>query len=126
MIGYALLVDDNRIDQKLCKRLMMRSGLVGRFDGCFNAEEGLAFLQTHRVDLLIVDVNMPGLSGFDMLHQAHAADPSAVEAAIVVMLSSSIAAEDRLRAVQLGFVSRFVEKPLTAQHLEDFARVVAN
>lgn len=126
MINSVLLVDDNRIDQKLCRRLMSRSGQVGRFHGCFNGREALDYLADEPVDLLLVDVNMPGQSGFEMLRQAHLEIPSRLARATVVMLSSSIAAEDRREAAEMGFVSCFIEKPLTASHLPELQSMMQN
>lgn len=71
-------------------------------------------------DLILLDINMVGLSGFDVLAQLKA-DP-ALRFIPVVMLTSSEAATDVARAYELG-ASGYISKP---SYLHDVRAVVGN
>ena len=62
MIDSLLLVDDNPIDQKLYARLIQRSGLVSHYESCLSGPAALERLAKGPVDLMLLDVNMPGMS----------------------------------------------------------------
>lgn len=40
-IGSIMVIDDNEVDQRLCKRLIERCGLVGEFIGYLSAKDAL-------------------------------------------------------------------------------------
>lgn len=45
-------------------------GYIGRLEvaaRCYNAMEAINYLHQHKIDLIFLDINMPGLSGFDFL-----------------------------------------------------------
>ncbi|QJD79676.1 LytR/AlgR family response regulator transcription factor [Spirosoma rhododendri] len=67
MILTSLIIDDEFLSRRSLERLCNRHenvAVLGSFD---NAWSALRFLDQHPVDLLWLDVEMPGLSGFDML-----------------------------------------------------------
>jgi CheY-like chemotaxis protein len=58
---HALVVDDNDINRILAARLLHRAGWkVAEAD---SGEAALGFLKEHAVDLVLLDVSMPGMSG---------------------------------------------------------------
>ena len=71
-------------------------------------------LSERAFDLVILDLNLPGLSGFDFLEQC---DPTRIP---VVMFSVSSNPEDAKRALELG-AREFVRKPVG---LEAYRRAV--
>ena len=119
MIDSLLLVDDNSIDQKLYARLIQRSGLVSHYESCLSGPAALERLAKGPVDLMLLDVNMPGMSGFDMLDMALAEFGPDVARVVIVMLTTSIAVADRARAAEFDIVRGYVAKPLTLAHLKD-------
>ena len=61
-----LIVDDEPNAVSLLEILIRQNtewDLVGK---CYDAKEALAFLKTHRVDLVFLDINMPHLTGMEM------------------------------------------------------------
>lgn len=77
------------------------------------ADDGVAALalwREHRPDVTLLDINLPGMDGIEVLEQLHAECPDAK----VLMLTSSEAAEDvkfALRAGALGYVTKGVRRP---------------
>jgi DNA-binding response OmpR family regulator len=72
-------------------------------------------------DLLLVDINLGLCSGWDVLDRIeakHVAEPLTMPA--IVMLSSSINTEDRLKADNYSCVRGFITKPLTYESVVSF------
>lgn len=77
MILTCLIIEDEFLSRRSLERLCIRHEkltVLGSFD---NARAGLNFLDRQPVDLLWLDVEMPGLSGFDLLKKL-ASDPMVV------------------------------------------------
>ena len=63
-----VIIDDSLSDIEYCKELLVKN--FNNFDKleCFNdPHEGLKYLNEHRPELLIVDMEMPELSGLELL-----------------------------------------------------------
>jgi signal transduction histidine kinase len=75
-----LVVDDEPGVVRLCQRLLERAGL--QVVTVTNPGEGLEILESSRVDLLLVDIRMPGVDGFQLVDRALSWQP---DLAIVVM-----------------------------------------
>lgn len=65
----AYLVDDEQLAIKRLTRLLGGTGRVEIVGSTTDPEAALAFLRENRVDVLFLDVQMPGLSGFQLLEQ---------------------------------------------------------
>lgn len=127
-IGFALLIDDNDIDQRYYQRVMRRSGLVGEVKVFSFADEALAFLAANRdltIDAIFLDINMPRMNGFEFLEAATDQLGPDFAKVVVAMLTTSLNPADRARAESFEVVKAFINKPLTAQHVQDVAGKVA-
>jgi signal transduction histidine kinase/CheY-like chemotaxis protein len=79
-----------------------------------SAEEGLAMIRTNRLDLVLMDINLPGMSGLDAL-QILKADP--VTAAIpVIAVSAAAMPRDIQAGLEAGFQA-YLTKPVDVQAL---------
>ena len=65
----AYLVDDERLAVDRLKRLLEATGRVTIAGTATDAEDALQFLRTNPVDVLFLDIQMPGLTGFELLEQ---------------------------------------------------------
>jgi two-component system LytT family response regulator len=65
----AYIVDDERLAVQRLTRLIEASGRVEVAGSTTDPEEALAYLRRHEVDVLFLDIQMPGLSGFELLEQ---------------------------------------------------------
>ena len=68
----AYIVDDERLAVQRLARLLQTSGRVQIAGSATDPEAALAFLQTHPVDVLFLDIQMPGLTGFELLERLDA------------------------------------------------------
>ncbi|MEO8244105.1 MAG: response regulator [bacterium] len=127
-IPTVMLIDDESFDQKLYKRVIARTGIVGEVLSFLYADEALVFLQStdsRPVDVIFLDINMPRMNGFEFLEAATATLGGRLAKIIVVMLTTSLIERDRERANSYAVVRRFINKPLTADHLIEVAQMLA-
>ena len=66
---HILIVDDEMLARRRLKNLLAKVEQSITINECGNGKEALDFLQKNSVDLLFLDVQMPELSGFEMLQQ---------------------------------------------------------
>lgn len=65
----AIIIDDERLARAELKKLLQEFPEVEIIDEAANAEEGVTKIESLRPDLIFLDIQMPGKSGFDMLSQ---------------------------------------------------------
>ena len=63
------ILDDERLAVERLERLLRATGRVTIAGATTEPEAALAFLRTHDVDLLFLDIQMPGLTGFQLIEQ---------------------------------------------------------
>ncbi|MCA0955778.1 response regulator [Mameliella alba] len=128
MIGSLMIIDDNAVDQKLYSRIIRKSGLVKDLHCFLMATDAMEFLGSPKrpdIDIILLDINMPRMNGFEFLDAAVAAfGPDFVKAA-VIMLTTSISDEDRKRASGYDVVRDYIQKPLDMAHLEEMDRMLS-
>jgi CheY-like chemotaxis protein len=107
-----LIVDDDRTTTTMVAAILRKCGMqcsIAR-DG----EEGVRMTQTLSPNVLVLDVDMPKLNGFEVL--ASLRDHSASEAAQVIMLTSHHQETDVIRGFALG-ASDYISKPFNPEEL---------
>src|SRR5438477_3102093 len=72
----AYVVDDERLAVQRLTRLLGETGRVEIVGSTTDPDEALSFLNGQRVDVLFLDIQMPGLSGFELLQ--HVQEPPLV------------------------------------------------
>ena len=103
----ALLVEDNPIDHKLARILLEKAGF--RVEHAFSAEEALPLIDGPPFSVVIVDVDLPGMSGFDLTRLVRARPARA--GLPILAVSSTTGAEAQTWARAAG-CDAFLPKPL--------------
>jgi DNA-binding NtrC family response regulator len=111
-----LLVDDNPTNLQVLYQTLAGGGY--RLLAARSGKDAIAIAQRVSPDLILLDVMMPGMDGFETCSHLKA-DPRTRDSA-VVFLSALTAADDKVRGLELGAVD-FVNKPFQAE--EVLARV---
>jgi CheY-like chemotaxis protein len=110
MTGHRILVvDDTPETRRLMRRVLERAGIAVTEAG--TGEEGLAAIRSDRPDAVVLDLRLPGMSGFDVA-RAVRSDPDPVIAATPLLAcSASVQAEVRREALDAG-CDAFEGKPI--------------
>ncbi|MBF0420401.1 MAG: response regulator [Magnetococcales bacterium] len=112
IIPRILIVDDDPDSKNLFKHYLANEGVI--LDFCGNGADGLALLQENRYHLVICDIQMPGMDGFEFLEQMQA-DPKRKSIPAILITSDENMAT-RQKAFQMGAYD-FITKPMAAQDL---------
>lgn len=121
------IVDDAEFDQMLYARIIGRTGLVGETLSFYTAEEALAYFEAPTakpVDVILLDINMPGMSGFDFLDQVTSKRLMKFAEAVIVMLTTSLDPNDMARAGSYDLVKDYINKPLEEGHIGRISSVL--
>ena len=111
-MGKVLVVEDSLTDSEVLTRCLRQVGLtVVSFT---NGEEALAQLQIQKPDLVILDVMLPGQSGFEICHSLKTNEDT--KHIPVVICSSKGTDVDKLWGTMLG-ANAYVPKPVDPQKL---------
>src|SRR6185503_9630441 len=106
---HIFYIDDEEDERLFLARAISTSALPIVLDTADSGAEALASLRMTRTlpDLLLVDIHMPGMSGFEFFELLRQAELRKVP---VVMLSTSVQPKDLRRAKEMGACAYF-EKP---------------
>lgn len=120
-----LLVEDNPADVRLTRETLRESKIHNHLEVATDGEEALARLHrtgdhsdAARPDLILLDLNLPGMSGHELLEDVKS-DPE-LRRIPVVVLTSSEAEVDVVKSYDLH-ANAYVTKPVG---LDGFSRIV--
>ena len=65
----AIIIDDERLARAELRKLLQEFPEIEVIDEAANAEEGLTKIENHNPDLIFLDIQMPGKTGFDLLSE---------------------------------------------------------
>jgi len=108
-----MMVDDATTTLKVLQAFLEDAG-YRHFLPLSEPEKAFGVLVDEVPDLVLLDINMPGVSGFDILSFMRARET--FQHTPVIVLTSSTDAETRLRALQLG-ATEFLSKPVEESEL---------
>lgn len=110
MAGTVLIVDDDRPLRKLIRAYLQEAGVA--VVEAANGEDALVAVRARRPDLVLLDVRLPGIDGFETLRRI-ASDDRPVP---VIMLTSADDELDQLVGYRIGAVD-YVTKPISPKVL---------
>ena len=113
-----LVVDDSRVS-----RLMARQYILGRHadwivEEAGTGEDAIERLKTLTPDLVLMDVNMPGMGGIAAAEQLRKLRPTLR----ISLLTANVQSATRERAAELGV--GFMEKPITEARIAELVAVL--
>ncbi len=117
MAYNVLIVDDSNTMRKVILKALTLSGFeLGDCLEAGNGQEALIVLDSHWVDLILTDLNMPVMNGWELVH--HLKD-NPTYAEIPVVLITTEGSETRLRELfELG-IKDYIQKPFHPETLRD-------
>jgi diguanylate cyclase (GGDEF)-like protein len=111
--ALVMMVDDEALLTDVIQSHLEDAG-YSRFVSCNDPVNALSLIASHRPDILLLDLMMPRVSGFDIL-DAVRADPELQYIPIIVLTAASDPAT-KLRALEIG-ATEFLAKPVDASEL---------
>lgn len=108
--GSVLVVDDEPTLRKALRTSLTASGFV--VEEARNGDEALGTLQRSAFDLILLDINMPGISGIEACEQIRGISPHAG----IVMITVRDLEDDKVRALEAG-ADDYVTKPFKLREL---------
>lgn len=109
-----LIVDDEVHNLAVIKHVMEFHGSTT--NTCMSGEECLAFLENQLPDFLLLDIRMPGISGFDVV-RAIRKNPKTKDL-LVIALTASVMPGDYEKAIEAGF-DGYLPKPIDVAKIMD-------
>jgi len=109
---FALIVEDSTTDAENIRAVLTETGL--KVAWAVNGPDGLQKALEIHPDLIVMDVNMPGINGFQVV-QALKRDPECADIPIVMLTTS-----DTPEAVMIGFdagAMNYIPKDAFAMHV---------
>jgi two-component system cell cycle response regulator DivK len=120
--GRILVVEDNPKNLKLLRDVLRFSGY--EVIEATSGEDGVRLAAAEHPDLILMDLQLPGIDGAEALRRIRAAEP--VRAVPVVAVTAFAMDDDRQSAFDSGFTG-YVEKPISVrrlpQQVRDFLRL---
>ena len=109
-----LLIDDDEVDVISVKRAMQKVNVTSHLQVAQNGVQALKLLrqqhQATRPSIIILDLNMPQMDGFQFLEELRADDE--LKSIPVIILTTSSAENDKIKAFQ-SHVAGYIVKPLS-------------
>jgi CheY-like chemotaxis protein len=109
---HILVAEDNDFNQVLIEELLTRYGATITL--CANGREAVEALERERFDLVLMDVQMPEMDGFEATRRIRALPALAGQR--VIALTANAMANDRQRCLDAG-MDDFEPKPIDPEHL---------
>jgi two-component system response regulator VicR len=117
-----LCIDDEKEIIDLIRLILMRKGY--EVAGAIGGEEGLAKAHSWKPDLVLLDLMMPDMDGWEVFHRIRA-DETLAEVPVIVVTARAQSI-DRVLGLHVARVNDYISKPFTPQDLiESVERVLA-
>lgn len=113
-----LVVDDSRVSRLLSRQFILQKHPDWTVAEAASGEEALDKLQSITPDLIMLDLNMPGMGGFAAVEKIRQQYP----ATRITLLTANVQDATRDRAAALGI--SFAEKPITEARIDQIVAVL--
>ncbi|MBL4707913.1 MAG: response regulator [Flavobacteriales bacterium] len=116
-LNRILLVDDDNATNFLHQLLLEEMDLAENIDIALNGKEALDKIEAYSIEelpqLILLDINMPFMNGFEFLEQYEKLDEDRKVGVRLMMITTSTDPRDLAKSKQFSSISGFLNKPLT-------------
>lgn len=123
-LNTVLLVDDDGDSNYAHQRIISEHGCTRNLSIATGGEEALQYLISRtkdgfsHPDLILLDINMPGMDGWEFLEEYRKLNHQEKARVVIVMLTASLSAADRKKATTFKEINGYMNKPLGPETLE--------
>ena len=129
-LNCVLFIDDDEFTNLINVKLVESAEVSKLIQVCYTGQEALEFLTNSGEykkenepfpcpDIIFLDINMPGMNGWEFLEEYTKLTKSNQDNLIIIMLTTSLNPEDEIAANKLAYITAFRHKPLTAPMLNE-------
>ena len=118
-MSLILIVEDNEKNMKLVRDVLQAKGYVTI--EAITGEDGVRLAIERKPDLILMDIQLPGISGIEALHQLRANPDTAHIPAVAV--TASVMQQDRKHITEAGF-DGYLGKPINLKEFLDTVRTM--
>jgi two-component system, cell cycle response regulator DivK len=112
-----LIMEDNSDNAELLSYIL-RDIYKHEVDHAWDGEEGLKMAQAKEYDLLIIDIRMPIMGGYEVIRLIRGAQDSMLRRVIAVACTASAFSVDKNKIMQEGF-DGYLMKPIEPESLHE-------
>lgn len=110
-LSYLIVEDSAKISDGICEFFASRSQGLITFDQALTGDDGLAFIKANRYDLVILDIMLPGISGFEICKAIRKTSNTPI-----IFLTSLGSEDSILKGYEFG-ADDYVVKPFNVKEL---------
>jgi two-component system, cell cycle response regulator DivK len=114
MGGVILYIEDNPDNMAVVQRAIEAIGY--RFVGAENATEGLRLLQEDTPDILLLDINLPDIDGYEVARWVRRHERREIHSLPIIAITAYALRGDAEKALDAG-CDVFMEKPISIREL---------
>jgi two-component system cell cycle response regulator DivK len=118
-MSLILIIEDNEKNMKLVRDVLQVKGYATI--EASTGEEGVRLAAERKPDLILMDIQLPGISGIEALRRLRATPDTAAIPAIAV--TASVMQQDRKQITEAGF-NGYLGKPLNLKEFLDTVRAM--
>ncbi|MES2287197.1 MAG: response regulator [Bacteroidota bacterium] len=128
-INCILLIDDNPADNEYHKIIITEANVCNNIQIAIDGRKAIDYIMKSgepnqsstfpKPDLIYLDINMPQMNGFEFLEEYHRLDERLKAKIVIIMLTTSLNPDDKIRAMSYKELTEFENKPLTVEMLHE-------
>ena len=116
------MIDDNELDLLISRKLISKQDNSLQFTEYSNAHDALIFLRNEAhvdFDIILLDLNMPEINGWEFLDEYQKLD---IQKSDVYILTSSLDTRDKLKSKEYDVVKGYYDKPLKHHYIAEIIK----
>ena len=111
-LPHILYIEDNQDNRILIERILTAEGM--QFTGAPNGPSGLKLAQANPPDLILMDINLPNIDGYEVTGQFRAIPK--LKHTPIVALTANVLKGDKEKALMAG-CNGYIQKPIDVDRL---------
>jgi CheY-like chemotaxis protein len=121
MPAYILVVEDMPVNAEIAKMLLEEEG--HKVDIATNGQEAVILFQQNKYDLVLMDIQMPVMDGYDATH--HLRQLNQHQQRPIIAMTANATTEDRKQCLEAGmddFITKPIDLPLLLDRIDHWLK----